>query len=260
MSEDGVMAAIAAKFLFFPEKVLEFYPSRLEIPYEDVRFQNDEGLTLHGWYFPGKCAPQAETTLLYLHGNAGNMGDRLDKIQFLKRFGWSLFAFDYRGYGGSEGTPSIEGVVKDSEAAFRYLAETRKTPDKKIVLFGESLGGAMAVHLAHQGPVAAVILEGTFTSLRDLGSRIYRFLPSLAIPDVYRSVDLIKHVKAPVLVIHGTDDEIVPFEMGQRLYDAAPHPKRIFPVKNAHHNDAYVTAKLDYLKEVEEFLAAAGLS
>ena len=256
MSTDGITAAIASKFLFFPEKVLEFYPSQLEIPYEDVRFKNDEGLTLHGWFFKGK----RDHTLLYLHGNAGNIGGRLDKVQLLRRFGWNIFVFDYRGYGGSEGHPSIEGVVKDSESAFRYLTEKRKIPNEQIILFGESLGGAMAVHLAHQEPVGAVILESTFTTLRDLAGHIYKFLPAMAIPDVYRSVDLIRHIKAPVMVIHGTEDAVIPFEMGKKLYDAAPHPKRLFAVPNAHHNDVYVVGKLDYLKEIEEFLASAGES
>jgi len=103
-------------------------------------------------------------------------------------------------------------------------------------------------------------LESTFTSLRELGGIVYKFLPSIAIPDVYRSIDDIRHIKSPVMVIHGTKDDVVPFEMGKRLYDAAPHPKRLFTVENAHHNDAYLASKLDYLKEIEEFLSAARLS
>ena len=250
----GLAAALAAKFIFFPVKMIEFYPSQMEIPYEDVRFQNEEGLTLHGWYFKGK----KDTTLLYLHGNAGNIGDRLDKIQFLKRLGWSIFIFDYQGYGGSEGNPTIDGVLKDSEAAFRYLKEARKCPNEQIVLFGESLGGTLALHLSQSEPTAAVILESTFTSLRDVARQVYSFLPSFVVPDVYRSIDLIRHIKAPLLVIHGTNDEIVPFAMGKKLFDAAPHPKKLFAVPKAHHNDVYLT-KLEYLKEIEEFLASTGL-
>lgn len=249
------MAVLVSKFIFFPVKVIEFYPSQLEIPYEDIRFQNDDGLTLHAWYFKGK----KDTTLLYLHGNAGNIGDRLDKIQLLRRFGWNILIFDYRGYGGSEGEPTIDGVVRDTEAALRFLTTVKKCPNEKIVLFGESLGGALALPLAKRGPLAAVILESTFTSLREMAKSIYPFVPSFLIPNVYRSVEEIRHITAPVLIIHGTDDEIIPVEMGRRLFKAAPHPKRMFEVPKAHHNDVYLTTKLEYLKNIEEFLTEVGL-
>jgi fermentation-respiration switch protein FrsA (DUF1100 family) len=177
----------------------------------------------------------------------------------LKKLGWNIFAFDYRGYGLSQGSPTLEGVVEDSRTAFKYLTEKIGLPNEQIVLFGESLGGAMAVDLAHAEPVAATILESTFTSLRDLSQEVYRFLPSGAAPDVYRSINLIREVKSPVLVIHGVEDEIVPFAMGKKLFDAAPHPKRLFAVPKARHNDVFEVAKDEYLKEIEEFLAAVGL-
>ncbi len=248
----ALMSLIAAKFLFFPLKVIGFYPSQLQIPYEDVRLKNDEGKLLHGWFFPGK----RDQTLLYFHGNAGNIGDRIDKIQFLKKIGWNIFIFDYRGYGGSEGVPTIEGVQKDSEAAFRYLQEARKIPNEQIVFFGESIGGAMAVTLANREPVAAVILESTFTSLRDMAASAYPFIPSVVVPDAYKSIDLIRHLKAPVLIVHGSRDEIIPFEMGKKLFEMAPHPKRFYPVPEAHHNDVYIIWKSNYLKEIEKFLTA----
>ncbi len=255
----GLAESIASKFIFFPVKVIEFYPSQLEIPYQDVRFKNETGQTLHGWFFPGKKPEKADHTLLYFHGNAGNIGDRLDKIQLLRKLGWNIFIFDYQGYGGSEGTPTIEGVLTDSMSAFQYLTETKKIPNEQIVLFGESLGGAMAVDIANREIVGAVILESTFTSLAELAQHVYKILPDFAVPDVYRSVELIRHIKAPLLVIHGDEDEVVPFEMGKKLYDAAPHPKKFYAIPKAHHNDTYVVGKLDYLKEIEEFLAAAGV-
>jgi fermentation-respiration switch protein FrsA (DUF1100 family) len=252
---DAMTAAIVAKFIFFPVKAHDYLPSQLETPYEEVFFKNEEGLALHGWFFVGK----KDRTLLYLHGNAGNIGDRVDKIRFLKGLGWNIFAFDYRGYGLSQGSPTIEGVLEDSRAALHYLTEKIGIPNEQIVLLGESLGGAMAVDLAHAEPVAAVILESTFTTLRDLAHEVYRFLPSGVAPDVYRSIDLIRHIKAPVLVIHGAEDEIVSFSMGKKLFEAAPHPKRFFSVPGAHHNDVYEKAGKDYLREIEEFFSAAGI-
>jgi len=253
---EATTGIIVAKLLFFPTKMHEHHPSQVDTPCEEVFFKSSGDVMLHGWFFVGK---KADRTLLYLHGNAGNIGDRVDKIQFLKKLGWNIFAFDYRGYGLSQGSPTIEGVLEDSRAALRYLTEKIGIPNEQIVLFGESLGGAMAVDLAHTEPVAATILESTFTSLRDLSQEVYRFLPSGAAPDVYRSIDLIRHVKSPVLVIHGIEDEIVPFSMGKQLFDAAPHPKRLFAVPRAQHNDVYAVARGEYLKEIEEFLAAVGL-
>lgn len=252
---EGLSGALVAKFLFFPLKVIEYYPSRLEIPYEEVHLKNDEGQRLHGWFFPGKT----DRTLLYLHGNAGNIGDRLDKVQFLRRIGWSIFIFDYRGYGGSEGNPTIEGVQRDSDAAFRYLTAMRKIPNEQIVLFGESLGGALAVDLAAREVVDSVILESTFTSLREIARNAYPFVPAAAIPDAYRSIDRIRHIKSPLLVIHGQDDEIIPFEMAKRLFEAAPHPKRFYAAEGAHHNDVYLVGRLEYLKTIREFLSETGL-
>jgi len=252
---EGVGSILAEKFVFFPLKVLEFYPSQLQIPYQDIRFKNGEDLTLHGWFFPGK----RDQTLLFLHGNAGNIGSRLDKVRHLKRIGWNIFIFDYRGYGGSEGTPTVEGVLRDSETALRYLVETCKIPNEQIILFGESLGGALAVDLATREPLGGVILESTFTSLREISKRLYPFIPAAVVPDTYRSIDLIRKIKAPLLVIHGTDDEMIPFEMGRGLFNAAPHPKRFYGIPKAKHTDTFLAGGSEYLKQIEEFLTEVGL-
>lgn len=245
-------AALALKFIFFPSKLIEFRPSDLQIPHEEVRIHGEGRPTLHGWFFPGK----KNFILYYLHGNAGNIGDRLDKIQFLRRLGGSIFILDYRGYGESDGTPTIEGVLEDSHAGFRYLTEQKKIPKEHIVLFGESLGGAMAVDVAAREKVGAVILESTFTSLRDLAKSAYPFVPSLTVPNAYRSVDAIKKIRSPLLVIHGENDEIVPIKMGKALYERAPQPKTLYVIPGARHNDTYVVGKWDYLKAMQTFLEA----
>lgn len=253
----GITEMVVEKFLFFPTKVHSYHPSQIDGSVEDLFFEAEPGIRLHAWFFAGK---RKDRTLLYLHGNAGNIGDRVDKIQFLRKLGWNVFVFDYQGYGLSQGSPSLDGVLNDSRAALHYLTEKVGIPNEQIVLFGESLGGAMAVTLGQEEPVAAVILESTFTSLRDLAHEVYRFLPSGVAPDIYKSLENIRHIKSPILVIHGLEDEIVPFSMGKKLFETAPHPKRFFGVPGAHHNDVYEIARSDYLQEIEEFLSAAGLS
>lgn len=250
--------SVLSRFLFFPTKTLAVYPSRLETPYEEVHFKNDEGAFLYGWFFSGM---RTDRTFCYLHGNAGNVADRLDKILTLRKIG-NVFIFDYRGYGVSEGTPSIAGVQKDSDAAYRWLTSAREKdliPPEQVILFGESLGGALAVDLASREPIAAVVLESTFTSLRELAANLYPFVPSAIVPDVYRSHEAIRHLKSPVLVIHGTADELVPFSMGEALFQKAPHPKRFYEVKGALHKDCYLRGGKDYLQQIENFLNEAGL-
>ena len=251
---EGLTSLLVAQFLFFPSKRLNFSPSQFQLNAEEVRFQNGSGQPLHGLFFPGP----RDRTLLFFHGNAGNIGDRLDKIRVLKKIGWNIFIFDYRGYGGSEGFPTIDGIIEDSEAALRYLTGIRKIPNEEILLFGESLGGAPASRLGSREPFGGLILESTFTSLRDMAKSVYPFVPAAAVPDAYRSLDHLRTIKSPLLVMHGTADEIIPFEMGKKLFEAAPHPKRFYPVRGAHHNDVYLIGGSNYLRQIEEFLAETG--
>ncbi len=254
---ETMMLWFATKLMFFPVKAIAAYPSHLEIPYEEVRFHNEEGLLLHGWFFHGKRSP---LTLLFLHGNAGNIGDRLEMIRFLSRIGWNIFIIDYRGYGGSQGSPTIPGVIEDSDAAYRWLTRGKpETTPGKVVIWGESLGGALATELASREPAGALILQSTFTSLRDIGKFHYPFLPSALAPDLFRSIETIRKIRSPLLVVHGTEDETVPYSMGQRLYEAAPHPKRFYEIPGAHHNDTHLFGKNEYLLQIEEFLNEAGL-
>ncbi len=251
----GLSGLLTNKLLFFPVKVIGVYPSQLEIPYREGFFNNDDGHRLHGWFFPGK----SDRTLFFLHGNAGNIGDRVDRIRFLSKIGWNIFIFDYRGFGGSEGSPTIKGVIQDSRAALRYLCETLGFQGEQIVLFGESLGGALAIELGSEAPFEAVILESTFTSLHEMAQTAYPFIPQALVPNAFHSVEKIRQLKSPLLVIHGTNDPVVPFSMGKKLFEAAPHPKRFYVVEGAVHNDVYLRGGSDYLKVLEEFLSEIGL-
>lgn len=246
---------VTERFLFFPEKTIEFYPGQWNLNFEELLFSSDDGMALHAWFLPGG-APNR--TLIYYHGNAGNMGDRLPKIKQLHGIGMNIFIFDYRGYGGSEGLPSLQGVVTDSLAAYRYVLSREDIDPNHIILYGESLGGAMAVQVAAQEKFTGLILESTFTSLLDMKRSAYPFVPDLIVPNEYRSIDFIKEVHEPILILHGTADKTVPFEMGKRLYEAAPHPKRFVPVEGADHNDIIDLAPDQYVQSIEEFLVEIG--
>jgi uncharacterized protein len=206
--------------LFFPSREILETPA---VPYEDLAIG-----ALHGWWVPA-TAPTIGQLLLF-HGNAGNIGDRVPHITLLSAAGFDVLAFDYRGYGRSAGRPSEQGTYEDARAARDALG-----PGRTIYL-GESLGGAIALELAVHHPPAGLILQSTFTSIRDMARLHYPFIPRAFVPDAYPSLRLIRRLRAPLLVLHGSGDEIVPLMDGEALFEAAPGPKRI-EVLDAGHND-----------------------
>jgi uncharacterized protein len=206
--------------LFFPSREILATPV---VPYEDVAIG-----ALHGWWVPA-TAPTIGQVLLF-HGNAGNIGDRVPHVTLLSAAGFDVLAFDYRGYGRSAGRPSEHGTYEDARAARETLG-----PGKTIYL-GESLGGAIALELAIHHPPAGLILQSTFTSIRDMARLHYPLIPRALVPDAYPSLRLIRGLRAPLLVLHGARDEIVPLMDGEALFEAAPEPKRI-EVLDAGHND-----------------------
>ena len=208
------------RLLYFPSREILATPST---PYEDVAIGS-----LHGWWVPA-TAPAIAQVLLF-HGNAGNIGDRVPHIALLTAAGFDVLAFDYRGYGRSAGRPSEPGTYEDARAALGAL------PPGRTIYLGESLGGAIALELAVEHPPAGLILQSTFTSVRHMARLHYPFIPRALVPDAYPSLRLIQRLRAPLLVLHGSRDEIVPLMDGQELYRAAPEPKRI-EVLDAGHND-----------------------
>lgn len=246
---------MADRLLFFPEKTIEFYPGQWNLNFEEVMFRSDDGTALHGWFLPGG-APNR--TLIYYHGNAGNMGDRLPKLRKLHGIGMNIFIFDYRGYGGSEGSPELHGVVRDSLAAYRTVLTRDDIDPNHIILYGESLGGAMAIQVGVNEKFAGLILESTFTSLLEMKRKAYPFFPDRLVPNEYRSIDLIRKVHEPLLIMHGTADRTIPFAMGEELYNAAPHPKRFVSFDGADHSDIIDREPEKYVRSVEEFLVEIG--
>ncbi len=238
--------------IYHPTPLVGISPSQWGLPAEEVKISTSDGETLEAWWIPvsGNGGP----VLLFFHGNAGNRENRIHNLAGLWRAGISVLIFDYRGYGGSTGSPSEEGLMRDGLAAFDWL--NGRLGGRPIVLFGRSLGGAVAAGVAAHRPVRGLILESTFTSVPEMARRV---LPLPGIHLVTRSkfdaLESVKGLKIPLLVIHGTADELVPFEMGRRIFDAAPGSGKIFrPVRGGHHNDTYDLAGEEYYRWMRNFL------
>ncbi len=240
-------------FIFFPERELEASPGELGLPFEDLHFRAEDGPLLHAWLIPGKGNP---VSLLWFHGNAGNISHRLENILLLReRLPLNIFIFDYRGYGRSEGRPTEEGTYLDGRAALAALREREEVDPARVVFFGRSLGSAVAVELALHEPPLGLILEAPFTSIKELARRFLPF-PALAslVRTGYNSICKISKVRAPLLIIHGEQDEVVPIEQGRRLFHEAPGTKRFYAVLGAGHNDCYIVGGEPYFREIENFI------
>ena len=226
-------------------------PSDLGMPYDDVRLETDDGETLHAWWVQ---AEDAESTILFFHGNAGNIGHRLDSIRIFHDLGYNVLIVDYRGYGESTGSPSEEGLYKDALTAYHWLRHEQALTSDDLVLFGRSLGAAVASWLATQQPAAGLIVESGFISIPELGAELYPFLPvrPLARYD-YATVDHLSLVSAPVLVVHSPDDDIVPFRHGQALFQAANEPKSMLEI-SGDHNSGFLTSGDYYTDGLRHFL------
>ncbi len=238
--------------VFFPEKNIYTDPGQYGLSYEDIYFSTSDGVTLNGWFVRG----EGKKVLLWFHGNGGNIADRVENILFLvKTVGISLFIIDYREYGRSEGKVSKAGTFLDAEAAYRYLIENRRIPPKDIILFGRSLGSALAVYIAKSFDAGGVIIESAFTSSDDVAKVYYPFLRHLLKTSAsYRTLELITSLILPKLIIHGEKDEIIPLWMGEKLYEKAAEPKEFYLIKGAHHNDTYIVGGGQYYKKIKGFI------
>ena len=258
----GVLAYVALvavvwllqdRFLFFPQTGRDIVstPAARGVPYDEVVIATSDGQKLSAWWVP---ADKARGTVLLFHGNAGNISHRIDYALMFRRLGYSTLLVDYRGYGRSTGTPTEEGTYIDADAAWRWLTTTQRVRERDVVLFGESLGGGVASWLAARHEVRALILASTFTSAVDLGSELYPFLPVRFVSRIrYDTLRRLRDVRAPVLVIHSPDDDIVPFRHGRRLFDAARDPKAMLEVAGGH-NDGFVFVREEWVAKLAEFL------
>ena len=239
--------------VFFPETTIEQTPLDLDLPFEDIWFTSGDSVRLHGWLIP---ASSPKHLLLFCHGNAGNISHRLDNVRLLHNMGISVFIFDYRGYGRSQGHISEKGFYQDSEAAYTVARKWAGQNGAKLVVFGRSLGGIAATHLGATKKCDGLILESTFTNMGAM-ARAHYPLPfaETFLKHRLNALDEIVQVRVPILFFHGDRDRIVPIKLGRKLFKAAPNPKEFVVLPGAGHNDTYVVGGQDYFKKIESFFA-----
>ncbi len=238
-------------FVFYPVSSFDSSPGDWRMNAEDIFFNSDDKTRLHGWFFPLKGEVPV---ILFCHGNAGNISHRLDNIKFLLERGLPVFIFDYRGYGKSAGRPSETGLYRDGLAAYDFLVNQKNIPADRIVLFGRSLGAAITIEIALKRKIRSLIIESAFTSSKGMAKTLFPFsLISFFLPSHYNNLEKIARVKVPKLIIHGEEDDIVPFYMGQEIYHVAQDPKYFFPIKNAGHNDTYIVGGRKYFEALSSF-------
>jgi hypothetical protein len=237
--------------LFLPVAGVDTTPAIAGLPFEEHRIETADGERLHAWYV---SRPGARYTILFFHGNAGNIGHRIVTLDQLHRLGLEVLIFDYRGYGRSSGRPGEQGTYADATAVWRYLVDHLGVAPQQILLHGRSLGGAIAIELATRTEPAGLILESTFTSVSDLGRHHYPWLPVRWLSRIdYDSMSRIERVNAPLLFIHSPDDEIVPLAHGRRLFDRAREPKTFLEIAGGH-NTGFMDDAKTYLSGLAAFI------
>jgi len=240
------------RFIYYPVKDVTENPSSIGLTYRDLRLETTDHVKLHGWYVP---YASSTVTLLILHGNAGNIGHRVPWIEMLHQTGAGILIIDYRGYGNSEGRPYEEGLYRDAQTAHEWWRKERNHTGEKLVLVGESLGGAVAVDLAARVPVAGLIVQSTFTNAWDVANTILPLGLLQPLAGVhFDSAAKIAGIRCPKLFIHGSRDEIVPYRLGKKLYELSPPPKEFYEVQGAGHNDLPWVAGPQYVTRVRNFL------
>jgi fermentation-respiration switch protein FrsA (DUF1100 family) len=252
-----------SRLIYFPGPTRSLLPppAHLGLSVERVEIPTEDGLTLVSWVLPAG-ADSTGFWLLICHGNAGNLSEfgRPDHYAGLRQLGLHILAFDYRGYGESEGVPSETGLYTDAQAAYRFLRERKAIPPERIVVFGHSLGSAVAIDLVSREPAAGLIVEGALTSIIERGRELYPFIPVRWIAaSRYLSIEKISRVTIPKLFLHARGDEVIPLAHGRRLYEAAPPPKTFVELDGGH-GDAFDLDSASYFGSIERFIASLAAS
>ncbi len=239
-----------------PGRELIATPAEIGLDWDDVTLETEDGVQLHGWYLPGP--DDTRHTVLFFHGNAGNISHRLDSLEIFHDLGAAVLIIDYRGYGRSEGSPSEEGLYRDGRAAWDYLAEQRDVPPGEIIAFGRSLGAAVAAHVATERDVGGVILESAFTSAPDMAAELYPIFPVRQLARIhYPTRKFVQDLQVPLLVVHSPEDEIIPFHHGEAIYEAAREPKQFLRIQGDHNTgfmrsgETYTDGLADWLRMLE---------
>lgn len=247
----AVMYFMQSRFVFAPTRRIEETPESIGLPYEQVIFRAEDDTPLAGWFVP---AENERGTVLFCHGNAGNISHRLEIISILNRLGFGTFIFDYRGYGESGGRPGEKRTYRDAESAWQWLTENRNITSDRIVIMGRSLGGPIAAWLAREHTPKALILESTFSSMPDMGAALYPWLPARFLSRFkYPTIEYVRDIRCPVLVVHSHEDDLVPYELGQRVFDAANEPKAFLEITGGH-NRGFIDTGAVYVEGLDRFL------
>ena len=240
-----------SRLIYFPTNEIVATPDQIGLSYKSVSFKAPDGVKLSGWFIP---ADSPRGVVIFCHGNAGNISHRLESIEIFQGLRLSTFIFDYRGYGASESTPSEEGSYLDVKGAWNYLIEHEGLAPSDIILFGRSLGSAVAAWLAGQHLPKALIMESSFTSAPDLAGDLYFYLPvKLLCRYKYNALAAIKKIQCPVLLVHSQEDEIVPFRHGRKLFDAANDPRAFLEISGSH-NEGFITSSSVYINGLKAFI------
>ena len=248
----GFLFIFQSRYVYYPEHTISADPSNIGLEFESVSFETEDRVKLSGWFIPSEGA---SGVILFCHGNAGNISHRLESIQIFHRLGLNVFIFDYRGYGRSEGNPSEIGTYRDVEAVWQYLVEERQVSPNRIIIFGRSLGSAVAAWLANRHTPGALILESTFTSVPDIAARLYPYLPVRLLSRFkYNTAEYLDEVDCPVLIVHSREDEIMPFSHGQQLFERARGPKEFLEISGTH-NEGFITSEKRYIEGLNTFIS-----
>lgn len=241
--------------VYVPSRTIEATPAEVGLEYEEVDFFAEDAVRLHGWWIPH---PQARGTLLYCHGNGANIANRINLCLYLRELGLNVFIFDYRGYGKSQGRPSEQGTYRDARAAYEVVrARYEDAEHPPVVVYGASLGGPIAAQVALDKSVRGLIVEASFTSAVDMGRELYPWLPVRWLARYrYDAAAKLAGSAVPKLLASSRDDELVPFELGRNLYEAAAPPKEFVELRGPHdeggwkNNPAYARALERFLTQV----------
>lgn len=237
--------------VFYPLTELKSTPADWGLAYEDVALTTSDNVAIHGWYIPAK---ESKQVILFFHGNGGNISHRGDSLEIFHSLGFNVLIIDYRGYGKSKGAMSEQGFYLDAVAAWQYLLNKRNFKSHDIIIFGRSLGGAIATQLATHVDQKALIVESTFSSVKDMASMMMPFVSKLIyLRYSFNTEKMINKVNSPLLLMHSQDDDIVPYELGEKVFAAADSPKYFFALQG-NHNDGFMQSVTEYKKALTWFI------
>lgn len=240
-----------SKYVYFPTSDIAATPSDAGLFYEDIMLKTSDGINISGWYIP---AENQRGTILFFHGNGGNISHRIEFIEMFYELNLSTFIIDYRGYGKSEGKPSEEGTYLDAEAAWDYVVDEKKINPSRIIIYGRSLGAPIGTRLAEKHKPATLILDSTFTSIKDIGARLYPFLPVRRFFKFeYNTIEYLKGVDCSVLIIHSRDDSYIPFSHAERLFEVVDNKKELVETFGDH-NTNFIVSREDYKNSIDFFI------